>query len=62
MTPLQYLVSQLAPIVQANNPGASSDEITAYVTQISQMYLGYILPNLTVNLSTGTITFVVPSN
>lgn len=61
MTPLQWLISQLSPVIQANNPGASSDEVTAYATSLSSLYLTYILPNLSVNLTTGVITFVVPS-
>lgn len=62
MTPLQYLIGVLSPIIQANNPGASSDEVTAFATQFSGMYLQYILPNLQVNLSTGSVIFVVPSS
>lgn len=61
MTPLQWLVSQVSPVIQANNPGASSDEVTAYATSLGTLYLNYILPNLQVNLTTGLISFVVPS-
>lgn len=61
MTPSQYLISTLTPVVQANNPGASSDEVTAYVTQLATFYLAFILPNLRVDLTTGLISFVVPS-
>lgn len=60
MTPTQWLVSQLVPVIQSNNPGASSDEVTAYATQLATLYLTYILPNLSVNLTTGAISFVVP--
>lgn len=62
MTPSQYLISTLTPVVQANNPGASSDEVTAYVGGLTTFYLTYILPNLSVNLTTGAITFIVPSS
>lgn len=62
MTPIQYLVSQLVPVIQSNNPGASSDEVTAYATQFAGAYLTYILPNLQVNLTTGAIVFTVPSS
>lgn len=62
MTPSQYLVSVLTPIVTSNNPGASSDEITAYVNQLVAFYIIYILPNLLVNLTTGAVNFIVPSS
>lgn len=61
MTPQQWLITQLTPIVQTNNPGASSDQVTAYVTSLATFYLAYILPNLSVNLTTGAVIFVVPS-
>lgn len=61
MTPEQWLINQLSPIVQANNPGASSDQVTAYVTSLAAFYTVYILPNLQVNLTTGAVAFVVPS-
>lgn len=62
MTPMQYLVSQIVPVIQANNPGASSDEVTQFATQFAGMYLNYILPNLRADLTTGVISFVVPSS
>lgn len=61
MTPQQWLVSQIAPIIQINNPGASSDECTAYASQFAGLYVNFILPNLQVNLTTGVVSFVVPS-
>lgn len=61
MTPIQWLVTNLTPAIQANNPQATSDACTAYATQLVTVYLTYILPNLQVNLSTGAITFAVPS-
>lgn len=61
MTPQQWLISQLTPIVAANNPGASSAQVTAYVTQITTFYITYILPNLQVDLSTGKVSFIVPT-
>lgn len=60
MTPAQWLISQLTPVIQANNPGASSDEVIAYATSLAGLYLVYILPNLQVNLITGTVSFIVP--
>lgn len=60
MTPQQWLVSQLVPVIQANNPGASSDEVSSYAAGLGVFYFTYILPNLQVNLSTGAITFVIP--
>jgi hypothetical protein len=62
MTPSQWLISQLVPVIQSNNPGASSDEVTAYATSLAGLYFNYILPNLQVNLTTGAISFVVPSS
>lgn len=62
MTPAQWLVTQLIPVIQGNNPGASSDEVAAYAASLAGLYFTYILPNLQVNLSTGAITFVVPSS
>jgi len=62
MTPAQYLISQLTSLIQNNNPGATSDEVTAYATQFADIYLTYIIPNLQVDLNTGAITFVVPSS
>ncbi len=61
MTPLQWLVSQISPVIQSNNPGASSDEVTAYATSLGNLYLTYILPNLQVDLTTGLVSFIVPS-
>lgn len=61
MTPSQWLITQLTPIVQANNPGASPDQVTAYVTQLTGFYLTFILPNLQVNLTTGLVNFIVPA-
>lgn len=62
MTPSQWLAAQLMPVVQANNPGASSDEVTLYVSGLVGFYTNYILPNLQVDLSTGKVSFVVPSS
>lgn len=61
MTPLQYIVAQISPVIQANNPGASADEVTSFATQLGTFYIGVILPNLQVNLTTGVVNFVVPS-
>lgn len=62
MTPSQYLVSVLTPIVTSNNPGASADEVTAYVNQLVGFYIVEILPNLSVNLTTGAVSFIVPGS
>lgn len=62
MTPIQWLVTTLSPVIQTNNPGASPDEVTAYATQLATFYVTYILPNLMVNLTTGAVSFVVPSS
>lgn len=61
MTPTQWLISQISPVIQANNTGASSDEVTAYATSLVGLYLTFILPNLSVDLTTGAVNFVVPS-
>lgn len=61
MTSQQWLVSQLIPVIQANNPGASSDEVASYAAGLGIFYFAYILPNLQVNLTTGAITFVIPT-
>lgn len=60
MTPLQYLISQLTPIVQAHNPGAPSDEVAQYVSDLIGFQVGIFLPNLQADLTTGKISFVVP--
>lgn len=60
-TPAAYLLATLTPVVQANNPSASAASVTAYVTQLTTFYLTYILPNLSVNLTTGAVVFVVPA-
>lgn len=61
MTPLQYIVSQTTPIIQANNPAANPDDCTAVAAQFAQIYLTYILPNLQVDPTTGLVSFVVPA-
>lgn len=60
MTPQAWLISQLSPVIQFNNPGATADEVTAYATSLAALYLTYILPNLKVDLTTGLVSFVVP--
>ena len=62
MTPEQYLVSQLTVLISANNPQATSEEISAYCTQLASFYTQLILPNLSVNLTTGAVNFIVPSS
>lgn len=60
MTPQQYLVSQLTPVLTANNPGASAAGVQTLATELAGFYLTMILPNLSVNLTTGAVSFVVP--
>lgn len=62
MTPQQWLVSQLSTILQANNPGASSDEVLQLATELAGLWANLILPNLQVNLTTGAVIFNVPSS
>ena len=62
MTPQQYLYSQLFTILQNNNPGADAGEIAQLAMELSGLWANLILPNLSVNLTTGAITFNVPSS
>lgn len=62
MTPQQYLVSQLSPILQGNNPGADSSEVAQLAMELAGLWANLILPNLSVNLTTGVVTFNVPSS
>lgn len=62
MTPQQWLVGQLTTILQTNNPGASSDEVSQLAMELAGLWANLILPNLQVNLTTGAITFNVPSS
>lgn len=62
MTVQQWLVSQLAPILQSNNPGASSDEVLQLATELAGLWANLILPNLSANLTTGAIVFTVPTS
>ena len=62
MTPEQWLVQQLIPVIQQNNPGASSDDVQSYATSLAGLYFVYILPNLSADLNTGAITFTIPSD
>lgn len=61
MTPEQYLINQLVPIITANNPQASTAAVTAYCTQLAYFYTQFILPNITADTSTGVITFNIPA-
>lgn len=61
MTPEQYIIAQMISLISAQNPGASSDEVSQFATDFAAFYINLILPNLSVNLTTGAITFVVPS-
>lgn len=62
MTPQQWLIGQLSTILQTNNPGATPDEVTQLATELSGLWANLILPNLQVNLTTGVISFIVPSS
>lgn len=62
MTTQQWLTSQLTTILQNNNPGASSDEVLTLATELAGLWANLILPNLQVNLTTGAVTFVIPSS
>lgn len=61
MTPQQFLFTQLVTILTQNNPQASNDSINLLATELSGLWVNLILPNLSVNLITGTIIFNVPT-
>lgn len=61
MTAQQYITGQLVTILTQNNPQATSASINVLATELSGLWANIILPNLSVNLTTGTITFNVPS-
>lgn len=60
MTPQQYIYGQLVTILTQNNPQASATNVDLLATELSGLWANLILPNLSVNLTTGTITFNVP--
>lgn len=60
MTPQQWLQAQLVVILTTNNPNASTASIQLLATELSTLWTGLILPNLTVNLTTGAVSFTVP--
>lgn len=60
MTPQQWLYGQLVTILTANNPGASPGEVAKLAGELSGLWAQLILPNLSVDLTTGTVSFVVP--
>lgn len=57
---IAYLVSVISPLVATNNPGASSDEVTAFSTQYATAYIMVILPCLKDSLNQ-PVTFNIPS-
>ncbi len=59
MTPQQWIVSQLIPILTAANPGADPDGIAAYANQMSEFIVNLVIPNLQ-DVNGNPITFVVP--
>ena len=61
MTAEQYVQAQLVTVLTANNPGADPNGIQTLATELSAMYMNLILPNLIVDLTNGTVTFVVPA-
>lgn len=62
MTPQQYLQSQLVTILTVNNPQASPASVTLLSNELAGLWANLILPNLSVNLTTGAVTFIVPSS
>lgn len=60
MTPQQWLQAQLTTVLTTNNPNADPASVTLLATELSLLWANLILPNLSVNLSTGAVTFVVP--
>lgn len=62
MTPQQWLQAQLVTILTTNNPSADPAGITLLATELSGLWANLILPNLSVNLSTGAVSFVIPSS
>lgn len=61
MTPQQWLQAQLVTILTANNPQATSAGVALLANELSGLWANLILPNLSVNLTTGAVNFVVPS-
>lgn len=62
MTPQQYLYSQLVTILTTNNPNADPAGVSLLANELAGLWANLILPNLSVNLSTGVVTFVVPGS
>lgn len=60
MTPQQWLYTQLVTILTTNNPNAAAASIDLLATELSLLWASLILPNLSVNLTTGAVTFLVP--
>lgn len=61
MTPQQtWIINQITPILVANNPGASADQILIYATTLSGFMLSIIIPNLQ-DINGNPITFVIPA-
>lgn len=57
-----YLYNQLVTILTNNNPGASAASVQQLATELSGLWATLILPNLQVDLSTGKVTFIVPTS
>lgn len=62
MTPQQYLQAQLTTILTTNNPQASPASVTLLATELAGLWANLILPNLSVNLTTGVVVFNVPTS
>jgi hypothetical protein len=62
MTAQQYIAAQFYNLLMTNNPGLDPQMTQTYAATIAALYTNLILPNLSVNLTTGAITFVVPSS
>lgn len=61
MTPQQWLYSQLVTILATNNPQADPSGVALLAQELSGLWGNLILPNLQVDLTTGKVTFVIPS-
>jgi hypothetical protein len=60
MTPAQYLQVQLQALLAAQNPNADPASVAQLSTDLADLWANLILPNLSVNLTTGAVTFIVP--
>ena len=61
MTPEQYIANQLYTLLMTNSPGLDPTNTMAYANNVATLYTSLILPNLQVDLTTGMVSFNVPS-